>query len=87
MTGIEAHDMLAKVADWAVEADQFDAVLFVLRKNILEALLQLEDQNQCAVARRLGVHRNTLPRLLRKHGICLRRKSNGYPVRKNRRAA
>jgi ActR/RegA family two-component response regulator len=87
MTPIEITDMLAKVADWAVDVEQVETVIYVLRKNMLEALLQVEGQNQCAVARRLGIHRNSLQRLLKKHGICLRRKSNGYPVRKNRRAA
>lgn len=53
----------------------------VKRQMILDVLL-LENGNQCATARRLGIHRNTLATLIRQLGIRL----NGS-ARKNRRAA
>jgi DNA-binding PucR family transcriptional regulator len=41
------------------------------RKRVIEEALLLERGNHCATARRLGVHRNTVTRLIRKFGIQL----------------
>lgn len=68
-TAIEINDMLDHVADWAVENNAVDAAIQLLERKTLEGLLESEGGNQCKVARRLGIHRNTMSRRLKVYGI------------------
>lgn len=67
---VQVDDFVERLAEHAIEtglephevADQFT-------KRCLEIMLDLEGGNQMKTARRLGIHRNTLSRRMRQHGI------------------
>ncbi len=63
------HPLISTLALWAVE-DNIDPALveFEFRKRFLELVMEVEG-SQAAVARRLGLHRNSLALQLVRYGV------------------
>lgn len=69
---VQVNDMIERLAEHAIDSNLTDAEISgALRKRYLEIVLDLEGGNQCAAARRLRIHRNTLSRRLDEYGIAI----------------
>lgn len=67
---VQVADCIERLSEYAIESGISDyELLAAVRKRYYEIVLDLEGHNQCSVARRLHVHRNTLARTLKHLGI------------------
>jgi DNA-binding protein Fis len=63
LKAIHIQDMIESLSDYALNSDITPAEMgAVLEKRCLEKLLASLGNNQCHVAARIGVHRNTIRR-------------------------
>lgn len=75
---IQARDLIGRLVEYAYHSGlTMDEIVAELRKSMIEFTLEMESGNQCKVAKRIGVHRNTLNRDMKMLGIPLKYQVDG----------
>lgn len=82
LSPIKVQDYIETLAEHAIDSGlSGDEIADQLRKRYLEIALDLEGGNQCATAKRLGLHRNTIARRIDTLGIG----KKGYTLKHGKR--